>query len=77
MSREPIFLVVRFQRNRYSSILQLWNLESRELIQTINNLPLLTVNGLAIRSDREILACGMRDDKVSVWELRSDRILSS
>jgi WD40 repeat protein len=67
---------VRLRQEKHS-ILQLWNLESKELLQTHDGLPVLTVHSVAIRSDGEILACGMREDKVCVWELRSDLILDS
>lgn len=67
------FLVARFQQKKHS-ILQLWDLETAALIQTLDNLPLLALNALAICPDGKILACGMREDKMCVWELTSDRI---
>ncbi|MEH2236203.1 WD40 repeat domain-containing protein [Nostoc sp.] len=68
------FLVARFKQ-RLQNRLQLWNTETGELIQTLDNLPALTVNSLATRLDGQILACGIRHDEVCVWELKSDRIL--
>ncbi|MHC5734552.1 WD40 repeat domain-containing protein [Nostoc sp.] len=68
------FLVARFKQ-RLQNKLQLWNTETGELIQTLDNLPALTVNSLANRLDGQILACGIRQDEVCVWELISDRIL--
>ncbi|MGB3205964.1 MAG: hypothetical protein WBB28_13320, partial [Crinalium sp.] len=44
------FLVARFRQKKHS-LLQLWDLEKVELIQTLDNLPLLTVNALAICPD--------------------------
>ncbi|WP_375510103.1 WD40 repeat domain-containing protein [uncultured Nostoc sp.] len=68
------FLVARFKQ-RLQNRLQLWNTETGELTQTLDNLPALTVNSLANRLDGQILACGIRENKVCVWELISDRIL--
>ncbi|MFW9257417.1 WD40 repeat domain-containing protein [Nostoc sp. CALU 546] len=68
-------LLVAYFKQRLENRLQLWNRETGELIQTLDNVPAMTVNGLANRLDGQILACGIREKKVCVWELISDRIL--
>ncbi|MBN3872510.1 WD40 repeat domain-containing protein [Nostoc sp. JL33] len=68
-------LLVAYFKQRLQNKLQLWNTETGELTQTLDNLPALTVNSLANSLDGQILACGIREKKVCVWELISDRIL--
>jgi WD40 repeat protein len=60
-----------------SSVIQIWDTERLELIQTIDNLPLLTLNALAINPDGQVLACGVREGRVKLWELNSDGIIDS
>ncbi|MBW4558481.1 MAG: hypothetical protein KME59_21655 [Trichormus sp. ATA11-4-KO1] len=68
------FLLARFQQQKHC-MLQIWNLETGNLLQQLENLPVLTVHSLAIGSDGQVLACGIRENQVCVWELLSDRII--
>ncbi|MEA5552156.1 hypothetical protein VB713_14520 [Anabaena cylindrica UHCC 0172] len=68
------FLVARFKQQKYC-MLQIWNLETGNLVQQLENLPALTVHSLAIGSDGQVLACGIRENQVCVWELLSDCIM--
>jgi WD40 repeat protein len=68
------YLAFLFQQ-RGSSIILIWDAEKVEFVQTIDTFPLLTLNALAINPDKIILACGVREDKVQVWELSTDRII--
>ncbi len=76
-SPEAKFLLVRYQkdsiRNHYC-LLQLWKIETGKLIQETDNLPLLAVHTLA-NSHGKIIASGIREDKVCVWELQTDTII--
>jgi WD40 repeat protein len=58
-------------------VVNVWRTESGELLQTLNLFPTATVTSLAVRPDGTILACGLREDRVCVWELLSDRIVYS
>ncbi len=68
------FLAARFKQQKHC-MLQIWNLETGNLVQQLENLPALTVHSLAIGSDGQVLACGIRENQVYVWELLSDRII--
>jgi WD40 repeat protein len=68
-------IIAHLYRHRLESIIHIWNAETGELIQTLEGLPPLVLKALAVRSDRMILACGLRDEKICVWELLSDRII--
>lgn len=70
------YLIFLF-RQRDSSIIQIWDVEKIEHIKTIDTLPLSTINALAIHFKGEILACGVRENTVWVWELNTDRIIDS
>ncbi len=58
-------------------VIQLWEIETGTLIQEIDNLPLLAVHSLAINPEGKIIAGGIREDNVCVWELQSDKIIKS
>jgi WD40 repeat protein len=68
------YLVFLFRQGK-CSVIQIWDVEKLEIVQTIDNLPLLTLNALAVNPNKEILACGVREDKIQVWELSTDRII--
>ncbi len=68
-------LVSHFLRGRNESVLNVWQTESGELLHKLYRFPALTVMALAVESTGRIIACGLREDKVSVWELLSDRII--
>lgn len=67
----------QFLKQKKSNVVQVWETETGELIQTIDNLPALTITALATDSSGEILACGTREGQVCVWKLMSDEILHS
>lgn len=68
------FLIVRFTHKIYS-VIKIWKTETGELIQTLDNLPAITITSLGVRPDGTIIACGIRENKISVWELQKDSIL--
>jgi WD40 repeat protein len=70
------FLVVRFTQTNHS-VIKIWNTETGELIQTLNNLPSITITSLGVRRDKTIIACGIRENKISVWELQTDSVIYS
>ncbi|WP_413174823.1 WD40 repeat domain-containing protein [Anabaena azotica] len=67
-------LVVTFKKPNKRK-LQIWDLETGELLQTLDDLPISIMNALAISADGNIFACGTRESQVCVWELISDKIL--
>jgi WD40 repeat protein len=75
------FLIAHFRRHRRLSMLQIWDKETGQIVPTMATLPpitetsLLTITSLAVCPDDTILAGGIRDGKVCVWELLSDSIL--
>ena len=44
-------------------------------MQTLENLPKLTITSVGVSPDGTIIACGIREEKVCAWELQSDRII--
>ena len=71
------FLVANFinSTNQVIHTIKIWNIETKELLQTLDNLPRLAITSLGINLDRKIIACGIREDKICVWELQSDSII--
>lgn len=68
-------LIAHFVPNRLYSDIKLWNVNSGELIQTIENIPKLTITSVSLHPDGTIIACGIRGEKVCVWELQTDKII--
>ena len=69
------FFVANFFDYQHNSIIKIWNIDTKKLIQTLDNLPRLAITSLGINLDRKIIACGIREDKICVWELQSDSII--
>jgi WD40 repeat protein len=68
-------LLAHFCMYRLVSLLQVWDVETRELIKTLEGIPSIFVTALGVRPDGTILACGLREDKICAWELLTDRII--
>jgi WD40 repeat protein len=68
-------LLAHFCMHRLVSMLKIWDVETRELIKTIESIPSIFVTALAVRPDGTILACGLRENKICAWELLTDRII--
>jgi WD40 repeat protein len=68
-------LIAHYSHYSRYSILQAWDLETYEIIQTLEGLPPLILKSVAVRSDGTIICCGLRDDRICVWELLTDLIL--
>lgn len=68
-------LLAHFCMYRLVSMLQVWDVETRELIKILEGIPAIFVTALAVRPDGTILACGMRENKICVWELLDDKII--
>ena len=68
-------LIAHFVPNRLYSNIKLWNVQSGELIQTIENLPKLTITSVGVSLNGTIIACGIRENKISAWELQTDKII--
>ena len=71
------FLVVRFGDfiNKNEFTIKIWNTATKKLIQTIENLPRLTITSLGVNPEHQIIACGIRNNKTYVWELKTDSII--
>ena len=69
------FFVANFFDHSRNSIIKIWNIETKKLIQTLDNLPRVAISCLGINPDGRIIACGIREDKICVWELQSDSII--
>ena len=69
------FLIVRYLDRQQCCLVQIWDTKKLELVQTIENLPRLTITSVGVRPDGKIIACGIREEKVCAWELQSDRII--
>ena len=48
---------------------------SKKAPTNLDNLPRLAITSLGINLDRKIISCGIREDKICVWELQSDSII--
>ena len=70
-------LVAHFVPRWSHSLVRLWDVQTGELIQSLKNLPKLTITSVGVRPDRTIIACGIREDKVCAWELQGDKIIYS
>jgi WD40 repeat protein len=68
-------LLAHFCMYRLVSMLQVWDVETRELIKILEGIPAIFVTALAVRPDGTILACGLRENKICAWELLTDRII--
>lgn len=68
-------LIAHFVPNRLYSNLKLWNVQTGKLIQTIENLPKLTITSVGVCPDGTIIACGIREEKICTWELQKDKII--
>jgi WD40 repeat protein len=55
---------------------RLWNLQTWELICNFDTSPLWIADSLFM-SQGKLLACGTREDLLSIWDLIDDRVLSS
>ena len=56
-------------------IIKIWNTQTGELIQTLDELPSLAITSLGITPKGQIIACGIRKYKISVWELQTDIVI--
>ena len=68
-------LIAHFRPNGLYSDIKLWNVKTGTLLQTIDNLPRLTITSVGVQHDGTIISCGIREDKVCAWELQSDRLI--
>ncbi len=69
------FFIVCFFDKQKHSLIKIWDTETQELIQTIENLPKLIVTSVGVSLNKTIIACGIREEKVCVWELQTDKII--
>ena len=69
------FLIVRYMDRQKCCLVQIWNTDKLELVQTLENLPRLTITSVGVRPNKTIIACGIREEKVCAWELQSDEII--
>lgn len=70
------FLVINlYHKNKNSNLLHIWDIENKKLIKTIDNLPKLAIISLATNPKGNMIACGVREDKICVWQLQSDSII--
>jgi hypothetical protein len=68
-------LLAHFCMYRLVSMLQVWDVETRELIKKLEGIPSIFVTSLSIHPDGTILACGLRENKICAWELLTDKII--
>lgn len=68
-------LISHFLRGRNESVLKVWDVSSGELLHTLTRSPALTIMELAVDPFGKLIACGLRDDRVSVWEVLSDHVI--
>lgn len=68
-------LFTHFCIARSLGMLQIWDIETGDLIKTLEGMRSVFVTKLAVRPDGTIIACGIRDEKVCAWELLTDRML--
>lgn len=69
------FLIARFVDRQKHCLIRIWDTETNKLVQTLDNLPKLTITSVGVRPDGTIIACGIREEKVCAWELQSDRLI--
>ena len=70
-------LIARFTDKNQQCLIEIWDTKKLELIQTIENLPKLIITSVGVSPDKTLIACGIREERVSVWELQCDRIIYS
>ena len=70
-------LIARFTDKNQQCLIKIWDTKKLELIQTIENLPKLIITSVGVSPDKTLIACGIREERVSVWELQCDRIIYS
>ena len=68
-------LIAHFVPNHLYSHIKLWNVQSGELIQVIENISKLTITSVGLYSDGTIMACGIKEEKICAWELQTDKII--
>ena len=71
------FLLVRFIDKQKQFLIKIWDTETTELVQTVENLPKLTITSVGVRPDGTIIACGIREETICAWELQTDKIIYS
>jgi WD40 repeat protein len=64
-----------YLHGKNKSVLKAWQVDSGQLLHTLDISPALTMMGLAVCPNGEIIVCGIRENKVCVWDLLSDRII--
>ena len=69
------FLIARFRDRKGQYVIKIWNTNTNQIIQTIDNLPVLTILSVGVRPNKTIIACGIREGKVCAWELQTDKII--
>lgn len=69
-------LVINFYyKNKDCNLLHIWDIPKKELIQTIDNLPKLAITSLGINPEGKVIACGVRENKICVWDLQNDKTI--
>lgn len=58
--------------NISGSLLHIWDVESKEVIQVLESLPKTAITSLGINPAGNIIACGVIEDKISVWDLQTN-----
>jgi WD40 repeat protein len=62
-------------RGNNKSVMKVWQADTGEFLHTLDVTPALTMMGLAVCPNGEVIVCGIREDKVCVWDLMSDRTI--
>ena len=71
------FLIVQFTNRQQQCLIQIWDTEAAEIVQSLDSLPKLIITSVGVRPDKTIIVCGIREEKVCAWELQSDKIIHS
>ena len=69
------FLIARFMDEKLNCTVQIWHTETAKIYKEMGNLPKLIINSVGIRLNGTVVASGIREDKVCVWELESNQIV--
>jgi WD40 repeat protein len=69
-------LIAHFVLNRLYSTIKLWNINSGELIQTIENTPKLIITSVGLYLDRTIIVCGIKKIKFVLGNCRRTKLFS-
>lgn len=73
-SNENFFISCLLDKQKHY-IVKLWDIKETRLIQTISNIPKLTITSASVNLNETIIVCGIRKGKVCAWELQTDKII--